>query len=136
MIDSMIMRHIIIVVLFLFSQGASAQMEANKFLKFDTEHYTLGTLKKGDKKTFEYTFKNDGKDAIEIDIVSACECTELDWTRGKIAPGGEGKIYVSFDSTEKESSETVDVDMTLLNTDPKTGYPIFKIVTFDFILKD
>ena len=73
---------------------------------------------------------------MEIEIVSACECTKLDWTRGKIAPGKEGKIMVSFDSTEKEESDTVDVDMTLVNVDPKTGYQIFKIVTFDFKLKE
>ena len=115
---------------------ASAQMDSNKFLKFDKEHFSLGELKKGDKREFEYIFLNDSKESVEIEIVSACECTKLDWTRGKIAPGKEGKIMVSFDSTEKEESETVDVDMTLVNVDPKTGYQIFKIVTFDFKLKE
>ncbi len=115
---------------------ASAQMDSNKFLKFDKEHFSLGELKKGDKREFEYIFLNDSKESVEIEIVSACECTKLDWTRGKIAPGKEGKIMVSFDSTEKEESDTVDVDMTLVNVDPKTGYQIFKIVTFDFKLKE
>ncbi len=114
---------------------ASAQMDSNKFLKFDKEHFSLGEIDKGEKRAFEYTFINEGKETIEIEIVSACECTELDWTRGKIAPGKEGKIMISFDSTEKEESETVDVDMTLVNVDPNTGYQIFKIVTFDFTLK-
>ena len=43
-------------------------------------------------------------------------------------------IDVTFDSTEKEKSETVDVDIYLANKDPKTGRAIFKRVKYKFEL--
>jgi hypothetical protein len=104
-------------------------------MTFKDESVELGTIKKGSKKTFDYEFENTGTETIEIEIVSGCDCTTLDWTRGPIKPGGSGKINVIFDSTEKELSETsVDVDIYLKNKDKKTGSQILKIVNYTFKL--
>lgn len=104
-------------------------------MTFEDEAIDLGQVKRGEKREFEFKFENTGSEAIEIEIVSGCDCTTLNWPSRPIKPGETGVIKTTFDSTEKEESETVDVDITLLNTDKKTGRQIFKIVTFKFELK-
>jgi hypothetical protein len=103
-------------------------------MTFEKELIHLGDVKKGEKKSFTFDFTNTGREAIEIEIVSACECSTLDWPIKPIVPGDTAQIKVDFDSTKKEASETIDVDITLKNIDPKTGYQMFKIVQFDYVL--
>jgi len=105
-------------------------------MTFDKELIDLGTVKKGEQKSFTFDFTNTGRESIEIEIVSACECSTLDWPIKPIKPGEKAKISVDFDSAKKDSSEVIDVDITLLNLDPKTGYQIFKIVQFKYDLVD
>lgn len=103
-------------------------------MKFEYETYNLGPINKGEKREFSYTFTNVGKEDIQIDLVSGCDCTTLDWTRLPIKPSGTGTIEVIFDSTEKEDSESVDIDIYLKNINPKTGHPMFKIIDYSFEL--
>jgi peptidoglycan-associated lipoprotein len=105
-------------------------------MTFVKELIELGTVTKGEQKSFTFDFTNTGREAIEIEIVSACECSTLDWPIKPIKPGEKGKISVDFDSAKKDASETIDVDITLKNIDPKTGYQIFKIVQFSYELVD
>ncbi len=103
-------------------------------MKFDTELIDLGKVKKGEKRNFKYNFVNTGNETIEFDIVSGCDCTTTDWPRTPIKSGQKGTIDVTFDSTEKEKSETVDVDIYLMNKDPQTNRPIFRRVKYKFEL--
>ena len=105
-------------------------------LLFDQTHIDLGEVKKGDKKETAFTFTNAGNEDIKIELVSACECTTLDWPRRAIPPGGTGTIDILFDSGQKDKSETIEVDIHLENTDPKTGYPMLEIVSYSYILLD
>ena len=122
-----------LLVLFISWQIPSAQTGLD-MMEFENETYDLGPIKKGEKREFSYTFTNVGKEDIQIDLVSGCDCTTLDWTRLPIKPGGTGTIEVIFDSTEKEDSEPVDVDIYLKNIDPKTGHPMLKILDYSFQL--
>lgn len=103
-------------------------------MQFNTEHIDLGEVKRGEKRTFQYEFINSGRDTIEIDVVSGCDCTTLDWTRGKFAPGEGGVVDVIFDSTEKEKSETVDVDIYLKNIDPTYDAQYLFVLDYTFKL--
>ena len=103
-------------------------------MSFDKEHIALGKVKRGEVRNFEYTFVNSGTDVIQIDQVSSCSCTKTDYPTRKIQPGQKATIKVTFDSTEKEKSETVDVDIYLKNIDPKTDAQILKILTYSFEL--
>jgi len=130
------MKNILLACTFLiFGLSLSAQDKAVN-LTFEKENIELGKVKKGEKRTFEYTFENTGTDNIEIEIVSGCDCTTLDWTRGIIKPGESGVIDVIFDSTEKEASETVDVDIYLKNINPVSDsqYLIVLDYTFELVL--
>jgi hypothetical protein len=133
-----------LIVLTFFSLGTlqlSAQKPAPKpkkqgvHMTFEKETIELGRMKKGDKRTFDYVFTNTGTEVIEIEIVSGCDCTTLDWTRKPIKPGEKGKVNVIFDSKEKEMTEkSVDVDIYLKNKDPKTNSQILKILNYTFEL--
>ena len=103
-------------------------------MTFDNELIHLGKVKRGDTRKFDFVFTNTGIDPIEIDIISSCDCTTLDWPRKQIKPGQKGTINVTFDSTKKEVSETIDIDIYLKNIDPKTGYRTLKIINYDYEL--
>ncbi len=104
-------------------------------MTFEHEHLDFGEIERGAVIDTSYTFVNTGKEAAEIEIVSGCECTTLDYPSSPIPPGEKATIHVKFDSTEKEESETVDVDIILKNLDAN-GNQIMKFLSFEFILKD
>ena len=126
------------IILFFFSITTSkAQTETTYMgikMDFENEHIDLGEVKRGEKVTFDYVFYNKGTEVLEIEIVSGCECTTLDWPRSKINPGAKAVINVIFDSTEKDKSETIEVDITLKNIDPNTNAQYFKILTYSYEL--
>ncbi len=103
-------------------------------IQFNTRLIELGEVKKGETKEMQFEFTNVGTDAIEIDLVSSCECTTVEYPRKEIKPGESGKLEVVFDSTEKEESETVDIDIILKNIVPETDAPHFEILNYSFIL--
>ena len=101
---------------------------------FEAESIDFGTIKKGDKKEHRYVFTNTGTTPLEIELASGCECTTLDWSRGQILPGDQGSIDIIFDSTEKDSSEVVDVDVIFAELPGSEDPPLFKILNFKFEL--
>ncbi len=103
-------------------------------MTFDRPHVDIGQVVKGDKKEMEFHFTNTGTEDLKIEIVSGCECTTLDWPRKAIKPGERGFVSAIFDSTQKDKSETVEIDINLENLDPKSGYPMFKRVSYTFEL--
>jgi len=103
-------------------------------LVFDHENIDIGQIKKGDTKEVDFHFTNTGSEDLKISIVSGCECTTLDWPRTAIKPGEKATINAIFDSSKKEQSETVDIDINFENIDPKSGYPMFRIVNYTFEL--
>ena len=128
------MKNLVIALITVFSlTSASAQVEG-LHLTFEKEHIKLGDVKKGEKRTFQYIFTNTGTETVEISIVSGCDCTTLEWTRGEIKSGEKGIIDVIFDSTEKEASETVDVDMYLKNINPKSNSQYLFVLDYTFEL--
>ncbi len=122
-------------ILILVTASSTSIQAQGPALSFDKNHIDLGKVKKGEKRDGVFTFTNTGTEAIEIDIVSACECTTLDWPYEIIPVGGTGEISFTFDSTEKEASETIEVDINLVNEDPKTGGPKLIIVSYSYELE-
>ena len=82
-----------------------------------------------------FSFTNTGNIPIEIELVSSCECTTLDWPQFKIfKPGDKGTIKALFDSKDKEASETTDIDIVLKQGDPKTRAPKLYKLQYKFDL--
>lgn len=104
------------------------------FLEYTPTMIDLGKVNRGEKRDLSFEYKNITNEVVEIEVVTACSCTETDYTVAKMEPGEGGKIVLVFDSTSKEKSETIDVDIILKNTDPKTGYPVVDRVQFKYEL--
>ncbi|MEO5906071.1 MAG: OmpA family protein [Saprospiraceae bacterium] len=102
---------------------------------FDKKFVDLGTVRKGDKKEMTFTFYNTGNQPIEIELITSCECTSLEYPQYKVfKPGEKGTIRAIFDSTEKEIGETTDIDVILKQIDPKTRNPIVYKLQYKFDL--
>jgi len=128
-----------LVFIFCFSASLSAQQnlpasDKKPLMSFDQKHLSLGEVTRGETREMEYAFANTGDEDIKISLVSSCECTTIKYPRKPIAPGETGVLKVVFDSTEKEASETVDIDVYLENVDKETGDPIWYILDYSFIL--
>lgn len=118
---------------FIMAQDSSS--ESGVLMNFETKFVDFGLVKKGQKKEHSYVFTNTGEEDIKIDLVSACECTTTDYPRRAIKPGETASIDIVFDSTEKEESETVDVDVFLQNINPATDTPYIEMLQFKFELE-
>ncbi len=87
-------------------------------IQWDQQTIDLGKVKLGETRDLEYTFTNVGKMPLEIELVTSCKCTQLDWPHKPIAPGERGVITVTYDSTGQrlgQLKKTLDV---IANTEP------------------
>jgi len=103
-------------------------------LNFEKYSYDLGDVKKGEVKYFDIKFKNTGNVPVEIDFVSSCDCTEVEYPMEEIKPGETGILKVKFDSSSKEESETTGIDVFLRNKDPETGSQVYYTLEYSFNL--
>lgn len=86
-------------------------------ITFDLDTINIGELVEGEKRTLVYSFTNTGTETLQIDLATACKCTDLGWTEDPIPPGGKGTIEVEFDSTgfSGDIKKTIDI---IANTEP------------------
>jgi hypothetical protein len=66
----------------------------------------FGTIQMGETKTVTFRMKNIGNKPLFLTNVKAgCGCTVADFTKGAIAPGGEGMVTGEFDSNKSQTGE-------------------------------
>ncbi|WP_374950331.1 DUF1573 domain-containing protein [Mucilaginibacter sp.] len=87
-------------------------------MKFEKETHDFGKIKSGDKVTYAFKFTNTGKSPLIIkDAVATCGCTKPEWPTTPIAPGADGEIKVTFNSTAKFGLQDKQITVTA-NTNP------------------
>ena len=70
--------------------------------KFDIETYDFGTIKQGDKVTYDFNFLNVGKEPLIIsEAHGSCGCTVPQWPKEPVVKGAKATIHVEFNSTGK-----------------------------------
>lgn len=108
--------------------GDSVKQQKGASITFDKNSIDFGKFKRGEERKHIFTFTNNGTEDVEVDIVSACDCTEVDWTRSLVKPGESGKIEMTFYSERLKDDELGEVDreltIVLKNTHPVSGYPL------------
>ena len=66
-------------------------------IKFEKMVFDFGTLKAGESKVGTLTFTNVGsKPLILDDVISSCDCTEVEWPRNPIMPGKSATIVAKY----------------------------------------
>ncbi len=99
-------------------------------IKFDSSSYHLGSIKAGEIKKFEIPFVNVGAERLEIRLISACECTTVDWPSLAIEPGGRRTLKVAYNSKDKKGAQIVDLEI-LANTEPSSTFIKFELFVMD-----
>lgn len=93
--------------------------------KFDVEEYNFGSIKQGDKVSYDFTFINTGKEPLVItDAKGSCGCTVPSYPKEPIAKGGKGTIHIEFNSTGKQGNQTKTVT---ISSNAKSGQKILYI---------
>ena len=71
-------------------------------LKFDKTVHDFGTVFTTDgPQSCEFTVSNTSDEAVSIlAVVSSCGCTDVQWPRESIPPGGTGKISVTYSNDD------------------------------------
>lgn len=80
-------------------------------IEFEEQFHDFGNIQKGDRPKHTFEFFNRGTAPMRLDFVSACECTELKWSKTLIYPGQKGHILAKYDSSEKEGEQEVSIDI-------------------------
>lgn len=87
-------------------------------VKFNEMEHDFGKIKAGDKVTYAFKFKNNGKEPLIINSAKgSCGCTVPNYPKEPVAPGAEGVIDVEFNSAGKSGAQTKTVTINA-NTDP------------------
>jgi Protein of unknown function (DUF1573) len=97
-------------------------------MRFEKKTFQFGTIKMGEHPSHIFSYTNTGQEPVEIEIVSACDCTDVEYTKNPIAVGGTASIkatYMSERAPENVNKEfEKEITIVLKNKYPDTGYPM------------
>lgn len=87
----------------IFSLSFTLYAQDNKNVKFIETVHDFGELKEEvGQATFEFKFKNAGTTPLKLtDVKASCGCTTPDWTKDEVAPGKEGIIKATYNTTNR-----------------------------------
>jgi Protein of unknown function (DUF1573) len=110
-------------------------------MTFDKKTVNFGNIKTGERPEVVFNFTNTGNKELDIEIVSACECTTLEWTKTTVKPGEKGFIKAVFRTDETEWADhkrflKKAIDIILKQTHPSNDYPLVDTVTFEAFIID
>jgi len=111
------------------SANKKINLNIDPIMTFAPRQIDLGVVKKGESKTMIFPFTNTGKQTIEIEMATGCQCSEIIAPVGQVfQPGEKGEIKVIFHSDQEKDfgPQKKTVDVLLIQTDPQTGYQIVK----------
>jgi hypothetical protein len=68
-------------------------------INFEKDVHDYGNIKQGANGTYEFKFKNSGKEPLIISMArGSCGCTVPEWPKEPIKPGESATIKVSYDT--------------------------------------
>jgi hypothetical protein len=123
------------------SMGGPAPMKGMPIMTFDKKLVDFGQIKMGDTPSTVYNFTNTGDAPLDIEIITGCDCTELDWTRSTVEPGQKGFVSAKYNSNKAEEEDHKKqlekfVDIILKQTHPSNGYPLVESLKFKVFIVD
>lgn len=90
-------------------------------ITFDQDLHDFGRLSAGENISYSFHFTNTGDADLVITSCSAtCGCTVADYPKGRIAPGGEGYVTVTFKSAGKSGQQYQEVTV-VTNAQPSVA---------------
>ena len=100
---SLIARPLVLAPCSALAQGSGRNNTFGGIVQLDKTVHDFGDILVSDGPvTAVFTVKNVSEKAILIyNVVSSCGCTNVEWTKKPINPGGTGTIKVTFKNDEK-----------------------------------
>lgn len=99
------MKRIVFALALLIGTAASAQETVKPAnpnapkIKFQEESHDFGTVVEGPQATYEFRFKNEGKEPLVLSNVRAsCGCTVPTWPKEPVLPGKESVITATYNT--------------------------------------
>ena len=100
--------------------SATGKVDKESLPKFEfkeTEH-DFGTIMQGEIVSYAFRFKNVGRSDLLISNARAtCGCTVPEYPKKPIKPGDEGKILVTFNTSNRKGMQNKSITITS-NTQP------------------
>ena len=94
-------------------------------ITFDSDLHDFGRITSGESISYSFHFRHTGDADLVLSGCSAtCGCTVADYPRGRIAPGKEGYVTVTFNSQGKTGQQYQEVTVT---SNAQPGRNILKI---------
>ena len=94
-------------------------------ITFDSDLHDFGRITSGESISYSFHFRNTGDADLVLSGCSAtCGFTVADYPRGRIAPGKEGYVTVTFNSQGKTGQQYQEVTVT---SNAQPGRNILKI---------
>lgn len=82
-------------------------------IAFDCDLHDFGRISQGESISYSFHFLNKGKSDLVISGCSAtCGCTVADYPRGRIKPGADGYITVTFNSQGKTGQQYQEITVS------------------------
>lgn len=108
--------------------SASTLLSGAEFF-FDSKNHDFPDTKEGVVLTWDYTFTNTGDSPLIInDYKVTCTCTTLDFPKEPIAPGGKGRVKLTFDTKGKFGFQSRKMEvLSNAKKSVKLGFRVFVI---------
>lgn len=85
----------------------AADQNPDAHMKFATEEHNFNTIPEGPAVSFDFDFKNIGKEPIVLSTVQAsCGCTTPNWSKEPILPGKSSKITATYNTQGRPGAFT------------------------------
>ncbi|MCX6353107.1 MAG: DUF1573 domain-containing protein [Bacteroidetes bacterium] len=90
-------------------------------VKFSNPKHNFGKIEEGEKISYEYEYKNTGKNALVISMVTTpCGCTTPEYSKDPLDPGKTEYIKVTFDSKNKYGKQNKELTVIANTTPPES----------------
>jgi hypothetical protein len=100
-----------------FSKYTEAELAKAPKIVFESTDYNFGDIKEGDKVSYAFKYKNDGKnDLIIRKVNSTCGCTVVNSTKDIVKPGESAEFQVTFNSTGRSNRQNKTIN--IVTNDP------------------
>ncbi len=86
----------------------------------DTKRHDFGQVKQGDVVTTEIKVRNSGKKELKIEsVATSCGCTSAQVKPIIIPSGGEGKLFIRYDSGSHPDKGPIERHVYIASNDPE-----------------
>ncbi len=124
-------RSILFGLFLCFAMTGFSQLKEKPVISFEARSHDFGSVREEvGKVSTDFVFTNTGKAPLVIQQVTAsCGCTTPKWTKQPVAPGGQGKITVTYSAAGRPGIFTKTITVTNNSAENPVQLTVHGVVT-------